>query len=172
MISLLPTDTCYGLAWEFNEQDYHEIYRLKWRNFTNPLAWVVRNYDSLKKYIEITDEQIDFLKSYHRPWSILGKRMKSYVLPNFLDPETYQMISLRVAGVCIPADIRNNIQYPFFLTSANISGNPESKTLAEARGYFPWIDGIDHGVCDELPSDIFEFGENWGIKYLRKLILD
>lgn len=168
MIQIIPTDTCYGLAWEFNEQDYHEIYRLKWRNFTNPLAWLVRDYENLKGYIDITDEQIDFLKSYHRPWSILGRRMKSYILPSFLDPEVYQMISLRVAEVCIPADIRNNIQYPLFLTSANISGDKESKTLAEAREYFPDIDGFNGWICDQDPSDLFSFGENNIIQYYRK----
>lgn len=193
MVIILPTDTCYGLAWEFNEQDYHEIYRLKWRNFTNPLAWVVRDYDNLKEYIEITDEQIDFLKSYHRPWSILGKRIKSYILPSFLDPETYQMISLRVASVClchreewsdpgkqkgIPTsygiasytcnDETWKLNFPLFLTSANISGSLESKTLAEARGYFPKIVWWDGWICCQDPSDIFAFWDDNQLIYFRK----
>jgi tRNA A37 threonylcarbamoyladenosine synthetase subunit TsaC/SUA5/YrdC len=29
MLSLLPTDTCYGLAGDFIREDYLEIYRLK-----------------------------------------------------------------------------------------------------------------------------------------------
>ena len=168
MIQLLPTDTCYGLAGEFTEQDYNEIYHLKWRDFTKPLAWLVRNYEDLHKYIEITDEQMEFLKQYPRPWSILGKRREDFILPEFLDGKTYEKISLRVAEKCIIADIRYNVSYPLFLTSANLSGNPESKTLAEAREYFPWLEWIDGGICDEPPSDIFSFWEDGGIIFLRK----
>lgn len=137
LIFLLPTDTCYGLAGEFTEQDYREIYRLKGRDFVKPLAWLVRDYEDLQKYIEITDEQIEFLQNYPRPWSILGKRREDFVLPEFLDAKTYEKISLRVGGKCIIADIRDKLSYPLFLTSANLSGNLESKTLAEARGFFP-----------------------------------
>lgn len=168
MVILLPTDTCYGLASEFTEQDYREIYRLKGRDFMKPLAWLVRDYEELQKYIEITDEQIEFLQNYPRPWSILGTKRKDFVLPEFLDPKTYEKISLRVAEKCIIAYIRDNVSYPLFLTSANLSGNPESKTLAEAREFFPWVEGMDGGICDELPSDIFEFWEDGEVKYLRK----
>lgn len=128
----------------------------------------MKDYEDLQKYIEITDEQIEFLKKYPRPWSILGKKREDFVLPEFLNPITYEKISLRVAEKCIIADIRDNLSYPLFLTSANISGNPESKTLAEAREYFPWLKWVDGGICDEPPSDIFEFWEDGEVKYLRK----
>lgn len=168
MIQIIPTDTCYWLAWEFTEQDYHEIYRLKWRDFMKPLAWLVRDYEDLKQYIEITDEQIEFLKQYPRPWSILGKRREDFVLPDFLDAKMYEKISLRLAEKCIITDIRDRLDYPLFLTSANISWAPESKTLSEAREVFLWVEGLDGGVCDTPPSDIFEFVENGGIVFLRK----
>lgn len=170
MLQILPTDTCYWLAWGFNEQDYQEIYRLKGRDFVKPLAWLVRDYEDLKQYIEITDEQMEFLKKYPRPWSILGKRREEYILPWFLDARKYENISLRVAEKCIIADIRDRLDYPLFLTSANISANPESKTLSEAREVFSWVEGLDGGVCDQPPSDIFGFesgSEN--IIFYRKL---
>lgn len=128
---------------------------------------MVRDYEDLRKYIEITDEQVEFLQNYPRPWSILGKKCEDFVLPEFLDARTYEKISLRVAKKCIIADIRDNFIYPLFLTSANLSGNPESKTLAEAREFFPSMQGIDGGICNQAPSDIFEFGEEGEIKFLR-----
>ncbi len=169
MLQLLPTDTCYGLAWEFNEQDYHEIYRLKGRDFTKQLAWLIRDYQDLKRYIKITDEQIDFLKNYPHPWSILWKMWPNFLLPSFLDNEIYQNISLRVAEGCIDANIRDKLSYPMFLTSANISWSQESRTLSGAREFFPWINGFDGGVCDHPPSDILEFWEDVKVKYLRKV---
>jgi tRNA A37 threonylcarbamoyladenosine synthetase subunit TsaC/SUA5/YrdC len=97
----------------------------------------------MKQYVEITDEQIEFLRTYHRPWSCLGKRHPSYILPEWMDPMSYPRLSLRVAKSCISPDIRDQILYPLFLTSANLSGQDESKTLAEARESFPDIMGID-----------------------------
>ncbi len=193
MIFLLPTDTCYGLAWGFNEQDYLEIYRRKWRDFTKQLALLVEDFDDMRKYIEISDEQIDFLRHYPYPWSFLGKRNPEFQLPDWMDSEKYSMISLRVASVCIrhreewsdpeiqkwiissdwiASQARNDetwkIQFPLFLTSANLAGMPESKTLAEARGIFPGVEWIDGGICDRPPSDIFSIGEDGELRYVRR----
>jgi tRNA A37 threonylcarbamoyladenosine synthetase subunit TsaC/SUA5/YrdC len=122
----------------------------------------------MTQYIEITPEQIEYLRSYPRPWSYLGRRNREYDIPDFIDPVEYMRLSIRVAESCISPDIRVQIVYPLFLTSANISGNPESKTLSGAREFFPDIVGIDGGVCDLPPSDIFYFDEMGEIQYLRK----
>jgi tRNA A37 threonylcarbamoyladenosine synthetase subunit TsaC/SUA5/YrdC len=119
MIFLLPTDTCYGLAGEFNEQDYHEIYRLKGRDFGKLLAILVADYDDLRQYIEISDEQIEFLKNYPHPWSFLGKKKSDFMLPSWMDNEKYQMLSIRVASVCLKTP--EKLSFPLFLTSANLS---------------------------------------------------
>jgi tRNA A37 threonylcarbamoyladenosine synthetase subunit TsaC/SUA5/YrdC len=165
MIFLLPTDTCYGLAGEFTEADYLEIYRLKGRDFSKPLAFLVESFDDMKQYIEITDEQIEFLRNYPHPWSFLWKRICE--LPEWIESERYSMISLRVGDICIPKQ-QENISYPLFLTSANLSGNPESKTLAEARVFFPWVEWIDGWICDRPPSDIFSIWDDEELKYLRR----
>lgn len=171
MLIILPTDTCYGLAWEFTEQDYLEIYRLKWRDFTKQLALLVEDFDDMKKYIEISDEQIEFSKNYPYPWSFLGKRNDEFQLPEWMDSEKYQMLSLRVARVCLPTLQDSNmptLHFPLFLTSANLAGMPESKTLAEARGIFPEVEWIHGGVCDRPPSDIFSIGEDGELRYVRR----
>lgn len=154
MLQILPTDTCYGLAGALTEFDYLQIYRLKGRDFSKPLAILVENFEDMKRYIEISDEQIEFLKTYPHPWSFLGKRICD--LPEWMDSEQYYMLSIRVAKVCLPTSQSTlNSQFPLYLTSANLSGHPESKTLAEARVFFPSVEGIDGGVCDRPPSDIF-----------------
>ncbi len=122
----------------------------------------------MQKYIQISEDQIQFLKSYPYPWSFLGKRNTEFILPNFLDPNQYAMISLRVAENCIDANIRDKIQYPLFLTSANVSGQPESVTLEATKIIFPEIYGFDGGLCDKKPSDIFSLDSDKNIIYLRK----
>lgn len=169
MLAIIPTDTCYGLAGEFTEQDYLEIYWLKGRDFAKPLALLVESFDDMKAYIEITDEQIDFLRKYPYPWSFLWKR--TCEIPEWMDSEQYQMFSIRVAGVCLPTLEHSNtrtLSFPLFLTSANLSGHPESKTLTEARVFFPWVQWIDGGICDRPPSDIFSIWEDGELKYLRR----
>ena len=168
MLLLLPTDTCYGLSGALMREDYEEIYRLKWRDFSKQLAILVRDFSDMKKYIEISDEQIEFLRVYPYPWSFLGKRNPIASLPDCMDPYKYEKISLRVALSCIDANIRDTIEYPLFLTSANLSGASESKTLIEAKIVFPGIEGIDGGVCENQPSDIFSLREDGTIFYLRR----
>ena len=90
----------------------------------------------MKKYIEISDEQIEFLRVYPYPWSFLGKRNPIASLPDCMDPYQYEKISLRVALSCIDANIRDTIEYPLFLTSANLTGERESVTLKEAQRIF------------------------------------
>ena len=171
MLKILPTDTCYWLAGTFTEQDYLEIYRLKWRDFTKQLALLVENFDDMKEFIEISDAQIEFLRGYPHPWSFLGKKREDFILPSWMDSEQYSMLSLRVARVCLPTFQHSNIptfQFPLFLTSANLAWMPESKTLAEARGIFPGVDWIDGGICDRPPSDIFSIGEDGELRYVRR----
>lgn len=105
----------------------------------------------MKTYIDISDEQREFLRAYPHPWSFLGKKSDNFVLPSWMNTEQYQMLSLRVARVCLkdtlseisplyPSVSEGRIQYPLFLTSANLSGDPESHTLAEAKGVFPGVE--------------------------------
>lgn len=99
MLIILPTDTCYGLAGEFTEQDYLDIYRLKGRDFDKLLALLVEDFDDMRRYIEISDEQIEFLRDYPHPWSFLGNKKSDFVLPAWMDSNNYQMLSIRVASV-------------------------------------------------------------------------
>ncbi len=168
MIFLLPTDTCYGLAGALTREDYKEIYRLKWRDFSKQLAILVRDFSDLQNYIDISDTQIEHLERYPYPWSFLWARRSSYILPDFMDPLAYTQISLRVAESCIDSHIRDEIAYPLFLTSANLTWEKESTTLKWAEWVFSWLTWYDGGICDRPPSDIFSLGDRWEIVYLRK----
>ena len=77
----------------------------------------------MKKYVAITDEQIEFLKNYPHPWSFLGKRSEHFNLPEWMEKEKYEKISLRVAKVfTLHYELQmKNEKYPLFLTSANLS---------------------------------------------------
>ena len=168
MIQILPTDTCYGLAGDFTLEDFYAINTLKWRDETKRLALLVEDFGDMKRYVGISDEQISFLREYPHPWSFLGKRNPECILPDYMDRQKYEMISLRIGKNCIHANIRDKLTNPLFLTSANLSGWAESTTLEEATKAFPWVSWYDGGLCDWAPSDIFSIGEDGEIVYLRR----
>ncbi len=93
----------------------------------------------MKRYIDISDEQIEYLKNYPHPWSFVGFKNPNFLLPDFLDETQYNKISLRVGKVALK---NYHGTYPLFLTSANPSGQKEAQTFEEAKIYFPEIDGI------------------------------
>ena len=162
MIYIIPTDTCYGLAGSYDEVAYEQIYTIKHRDTSKPLAILVKNFEDLTKYINISEEQIDMLRAYPHPWSCLAERTMNAPLPKKLinDPK-YQKLSLRVAEVCIPETIRDTLPYPLFLTSANHSGEMEAHTLEDAKSIVYdsniKMQSFDGGICDKPGSNIFEF---------------
>lgn len=86
----------------------------------------------LREYSEITDAQIEFLRVYPHPWSIILRKNENLITPEYIDANQYEYISFRVASECISVDARAGLSYPLWLTSANLSGYPESTTPAEA----------------------------------------
>ena len=162
MIYIIPTDTCYGLAGSYDEFAYEQIYAIKHRDISKPLAILVKNFEDLPKYINISEEQIKILRAYPHPWSCLAERTMNAPLPGkLIDDPKYQKLSLRVAEVCIPETIRDTLPYPLFLTSANHSGEREAHTLEDAKSIVHdsniEMQSFDGGICDQPGSNIFEF---------------
>ena len=174
MIYIIPTDTCYGLAGSYDEVAYEQIYTIKHRDLSKPLAILVKNFEDLPKYITISEEQIDILRTYPHPWSCLAERKSDASIPAKLRADSkYQKLSLRVAEVCIPETIRDTLPYPLFLTSANHSGEREAHTLEDAKSIIQdnsiKVQSFDGGICNQPGSNIFEFMK-WSNEkiYLRR----
>lgn len=168
MLKILPTDTCYGIAWNLEKSDFEAIYRLKGRDASKKLAFLVRDFDELWKIAIITEEQIKILQNYPHPFSVLLPLNKNYNFPEFLKMDNYQLIFVRIWEKILQKNILEKLEFPLFLTSANKSGEKESTTFLEAKQIFPEIDGFDGGICNHSPSNIFEFWENNELKFLRE----
>lgn len=175
MIYILPTDTCFWLACPITEiKDYEKIYKIKKRPFEKPLAILLKDFQQLEKYTELTKEQIDFLKNYKKPFTILTKSNYIKIWLNFVNEETgeefrnrsiYEKIALRVANNDIERKLVKE-NWPLFLTSANISNRWEIYKAKDIKKEFEeylkkWIIKF---LWEELwdleiisPSEIFEF---------------
>jgi tRNA A37 threonylcarbamoyladenosine synthetase subunit TsaC/SUA5/YrdC len=134
MIYILPTDTCFWLACPITHyKDYEKIYKIKKRPFQKPLAILLQDFNQLQKYTQLTKQQIDFLKNYKKPFTILTESNYIKIWLNFVNEETweefrnrtiYEKIALRIANNDIEKKLIKE-KWLLFLTSANISNKWE-----------------------------------------------
>lgn len=187
-IFLLQTDTCYWIACPISDYaSYEEIYKIKKRSLDKPLAIMVNNYKWLEQNTNLNKEQINFLKWYNKPFTILTNSDTINHWINyedeswsFINRKIYKQIAFRVAHTETQKKLIKKV-WPIFLTSANISNKPEIyyiKTLEDVFGYYlekkiiipPSKPSplLEEGV-KRKPSDIFEFiWDSLNMNYLRK----
>ena len=186
MIYLLPTDTCFWMACPIHDyKAYSWIYKTKKRDLDKPLAILIPDFKWLKDNTDLTLEQIDFLKEYKNPFTILTDSDSLKVWINytdednteFLNRDMYENFAFRVANNEIEKRlIKEN--WPMFLTSANISNEPEmysGRDVEEKFKYyieketmkFVWKNTWN--LPENWTSDIFKFEwESLNLEYLRK----
>jgi len=136
---IVPTDTCFGLWCFLNDiKSYNGIYQIKKRVLKKPLSIFLDNLETLKNISNLTDEQIDFLKNYKKPWTILIDKNtikdinileNIYKLPN---SDVYKKIGFRIAHNFMHYSMIKDVWY-FFLTSANISWQDSFKSAKELK---------------------------------------
>lgn len=96
MLTIIPTDTCYGLAGSLEKADFEKIYALKDRDNTKQLAIIVRDFPMLQQVTKISPEQIQILQKYPFPFSVLLPTNLEYNFPEFLKIDNYKYISVRI----------------------------------------------------------------------------
>jgi tRNA A37 threonylcarbamoyladenosine synthetase subunit TsaC/SUA5/YrdC len=69
-------------------KDYEKIYKIKKRDFAKPLAILVPNFEWLEKYTILNKTQIEFLKNYSKPWTILTESLSTKIWIDFVNEET------------------------------------------------------------------------------------
>lgn len=179
---IIPTNTCYGMAcpiWDYDA--YQKIYDIKARGYDKPLAILVPDYEWLFDNTPLTEDQLNFLIEYKRPFTVLTDCSRISMLLGFEDEqmsypnhEQYKQIAFRIAHT----DSQNELleqEWPLFLTSANISGKPENYTISDLKISL-WNKLNDFEIIDEvdldkntLSSDIFSFvWDTLEIKYIRQ----
>lgn len=183
MIYILPTDTCFWIACALDDiKSYHKIYEIKKRDFSKPLAIMIESFSWLLENTPLTEEQVELLKNYNRPFTILTNCPYIEMILNleqedfeYQNKEFYKEIAFRVANNEIEKKLLSEI-WPIFLTSANLSGEKEIYDLIQAKKQFESYNKIVKFLWENYklnenikPSDIFEFiWESLEIKYSRK----
>jgi len=173
MLFLIPTDTCWWIGCSIQDiASYEQIYALKKRSFAKPLSVMVGSFQELETWSELSTEQIDFLKNYDSPFTVLACShiLNNISLSNF---SAYKKVAFRVAHNDIQKELISDV-WPIFLTSANESGQPECYTLENVKKAFWMCEeirffGTDADIGGNAPSEIFGFiGKSCERKFLRK----
>ncbi len=186
MIYLIKTNTCFWIACPVGDiKSYDKIYNIKKRSLDKPLAILVPDFSWLLKNTSLTKEQVDYLKNYEKPFTILANSPHLKLWLNYENPENgesfqnrdiYEKFAFRVAHTPEQKKLTKEV-WPLFLTSANYSNSPEIYSYSELEITFwnlleNWkIKYIwDKKDLREIkPSEIFGFlWESLEKKYLRK----
>ena len=185
MIYILPTDTCFWIACPISEiENYEKIYEIKKREKSKAIAIMVSDFDYFKENTKLNLEQIEFLKNYKNPFTILINKDKITdtnllkIIDNLSNSTIYSKVAFRVAHNFMHKKLIR-LNWPLFLTSANISNNPEIfSTVNIKKEFWDIIEKEDIKVLahwefcinsKQKYSDIFEFkGGSDEVEYFRK----
>lgn len=182
MIYLIPTNTCFWIWCRLDDyESYNQIYKIKKRSYQKPLAIMVENFKWLEENTILNQKQIEDLKNYKKPFTILTQAPYVKMLlelqdekDNYLYENTreYEKIAFRVAHNEIQKKLVKKV-WPIFLTSANFSWKPEIYSVENLEKTFWKFKNIKN-LCEKNieknpPSEIFEYiWDSLEKKYLRK----
>ncbi len=161
---IVPTDTVYGLAARVNRPDaLAQLFELKRRDRTNPLAVLVADRDQAIELVELSvldDEVVPVIDDLlDRGWP----GALTLVLPRAADARGYDLggdaatIGVRCPRSRVVRALASRVG-PLATTSANRSGDPTPSTAAAAaRALAGSVDlVIDAGPCTERPSTVID----------------
>ena len=120
-----PTETFYGLGADArNETAVEKIFRIKGRDFLNPLPLIVANDRDLIPLVEEIPEAAQVLMNAFWPGPLTLVFRASSSVPPRLTADTGK-IGIRVSSHPVARFLAAGLAGPLTATSANLSGGPE-----------------------------------------------
>jgi len=126
-----PTETFYGLGADAtNEQAVKKIYKIKGRNFINPISIIIGRTENLYPLVQNVSSAAQKLIQAFWPGALtIIFKASDGVLP-ILTAGTGK-IGVRVSSSNVAQVIAQKLGHPLTATSANLSGKPECSRASE-----------------------------------------
>ena len=163
----LPTDTVYGLCGKIDSKKaYEKLLDIKERPINKAFPIMCADEKQVRK-IGIVDKNVEKLISEFMPGPITLILERNENLDDYIT-NGKNTIAVRIATTKALVELIRKVGTPIFMTSANKSGEPECKNIAEIEKLSPLLDGILYGKYSfGKASTIVDcrFGE---IKIIRK----
>ena len=175
MVFAIPTDTCYWIGCHLNDKKWlKDIYKLKQRVKGKPISFIVKNFEELKIISTLTTEQVDFLENYKNPFTIVTHLKDDSNIPDFLKRKQ-KLFWIRVAEIILDKKVVDKVEFPIFLTSANISEEDELYSSRDVKKIF-WNKVkilLKSKINKKPPSNVIRFiRDSLDLEYLRKTYED
>ncbi|XP_075709356.1 threonylcarbamoyl-AMP synthase [Rhinoderma darwinii] len=147
----VPTDTIYGIAClAQSSQSIRNIYNVKGRNGTNPLAICVGAIEDMYKYCQVNVP--DQLLRDLLPGPVTLVMERSDELNKELNPYT-SLVGVRIPDHAFIRQLAQICSEPLALTSANISTQPSTLSVEEFKDLWPVLSlVVDGGPIGDLSS--------------------
>ena len=163
----VPTDTVYGLCGKIDSKKaYEKLLDIKERPINKAFPIMCADEKQVRK-IGIVDKNVEKLISEFMPGPITLILERNENLDDYIT-NGKNTIAVRIATTKALVELIRKVGTPIFMTSANKSGEPEYKNIAEIEKLSPLLDGILYGKYSfGKASTIVDcrFGE---IKIIRK----
>ncbi len=131
----VPTDTVYGLGVDpFNEEAVARLYELKGRPPARPIGVLVGSMDQARVIGDLS-EAADVLAVEHWPGGLTLVVTARVVLPDWVGDRHKRTVGLRMPDHPVALELLQATG-PLSVTSANLSGKPDTTSDAEAKVLF------------------------------------
>lgn len=169
----IPTDTVYGLACNANNHEaIRELYEIKGRNESKPVAICVPTIKDLRHWSEASHLQNDLLeKLLPGAVTIVLKRSKN--LDNPYLNNGIEKIGIRIPKFEFIQKVSEMCEFPIALTSANRSSEKSTLHINEFELLWPHLgvvfDGGQLGVTEEqrAASTVIDLSKSGYYKIIR-----
>ena len=163
----VPTDTVYGLCGKIDSKKaYEKLLEIKERPINKAFPIMCADEKQVRK-IGIVDKNVEKLISKFMPGPITLILEKNENVDDYIT-NGKNTIAVRIATTKALAKIIRKVGTPLFMTSANKSGEPECKNIAEIEKLSPLLDGILYGKYSFGKASTIVDGSFEEIKIIRK----
>ena len=144
----VPTDTVYGLVSRIHSKKaYDKLVEIKKRPSNKSFPIVCLNEEQIKSIAVVNSNALKLIHAF-MPGPItlvLPKRKEVFSYINNKGEQESDEVGVRMAPTKELKELLEKIEYPLFLTSANISGNKTCSNIEDIYNTFPSLDGILEG---------------------------
>lgn len=151
---VIPTDTVYGIAGRLEVHAIDALFALKRRPYDKPLPILGADLPSLLEVARFDDSASALAERYWPgPLTLVVPRAEGFGLPLGRGGEA--SVAVRIPAHPIALDVLRG-SGPVAVTSANLSGETDARSVDDARSMLGDAIGIyvDGGRCDGSPSTV------------------
>lgn len=165
-----PTETTYGLGCDPRDaRAVRRIFKIKGRDSRNPLLLVASSWAQVERVAHLSAKVKRFVKTYWPgPLTLILPLRKEAGL---VDGVAYKgEVSVRYSSSLTARRLARRFGFPIVATSANISGQPASRSAEEVRVAGLEVDFVlDEGALPmRKPSTVARIGEDGTIDVVRR----